>query len=118
MSPDATQVASGAPVAPAAAAVVCSIPLANLPAGFYNVTVTSGVSGAAAADMANMKLAKTGGVAADIANPLPSGLSGNQIVFQSNYVQLDGATNLVVSVIANATAAIKYEAVIEAVRVG
>lgn len=110
-------VGSGSQVAPTATTSIAAIAAASLPAGQYDVRVDCSVSNAAAADLGNMKLAKTGGVAADIVNPLPEGVNGGFVGFTVHGVVLDGATNLVVSAIANATAAIEYDATITAVRV-
>lgn len=115
---DDVRVAEGDAVAPLAAAVLCTIPLALLPAGRYKVTVQSMISNALAADIGNTKLATTGGTVADIANPLPTGVNGDFETWTDDQVVLDGASNLVVSVIANATAAIEYEVNLEAQRIG
>lgn len=115
---DDVRIAEGDAVAPLAAAVLATIPLAQLPAGRYKVTVKSMVSNAAAADIGNTKLATTGGTVADIANPLPTGVSGAWQTFIADQVLLDGASNLVVSVIANATSAIEYGCDLQAQRIG
>lgn len=116
--PDDVKIAEGDAVAPLAAAVICTIPLAQLPAGRYRIKCRSAISNALAADIGNMKLATTGGVVADVANPLPSGVNGVMQDFIAEQVFLDGASNLVVTAIANATAAIEYQVDLQAQRIG
>lgn len=115
---DDVRIAEGDAVAPLAAAVLCQIALALLPQGRYKVKVKSSISNALAADIGNMKLATTGGVVADIANPIVSGVNGVPAESTFEQVYLDGATNLVVTAVANATAAIEYQVELQAQRVG
>lgn len=112
---DLTQIASGKATAPTAGAAIATLSHTVLPAGYYNIKVISAVSNNAAADIANMKLAKG---ASDEVNPLESGVSGQPFTMSVEEVYLDGTQDLVVSAIGNATAAIVYEATIEATRVG
>lgn len=115
---DDVRIAEGDAVAPVAAAVLCTIPLAQLPQGRYKIRVRSSISNAAPADIGNMKLATTGGTVADVSNPIVSGVNGVPFDQVLDQVYLDGVSNLVVSVIANATAAIEYQVDLEAQRIG
>lgn len=101
----AQAIASGVVTAPAAGAAICT--LAAPAAGVYEVEITAGVSGAAAADLGNMRL-RRGGV--DLMSPIPSGASGQQEDTKLEEVALDGAQTLTVEAIGIGTAAIEYQA--------
>lgn len=101
-------VGSGRVVAPAPAAVIATV--AAPPAGLYDIVVNASVSGAAAADTANMQLNKN---AAALANPVPHGISGGNVSTTYKREQLDGVNPVQVLAIGAGTAAIVYEATIE-----
>lgn len=115
---DDVRIAEGDAVAPGAAQVLATIPLAQLPQGRYIVKVKAAVSGAAPADIGNMKLATTGATVADIANPILSGVNALPVDSTFEQVYLDGASNLVVTALAAGTAAIEYQVQVQAQRTG
>ena len=107
--------ASGSAVAPAANAVIVTLAAANLPAGKYRVQVDSSVSNNAVADVGNLRLRRAG---VDLVSPLPHGVNGQPKEFIVDEVDLDGTQNLTVEAIGAGTAAIEYNATIEALRIG
>jgi hypothetical protein len=107
--------ASGSVVAPGAGAAIATLAAASLPAGKYKVEVVASVSGNAVADLGNMRL-RRGGV--DVASPMPHGASGQPgAPFVVDELALDGTQNLTVEAIGAGTAAIEYNATIQALRI-
>jgi hypothetical protein len=108
-------VGSGRAVAPLAAAVLAQIAAGALPKGRYDIEVKAMVSNAAAADLDNMQLLKNG---VALVNPLPTGANGahERNVYKGE--EIDGVNPIQVVVVANGTAAIVYEATIDATPVG
>lgn len=103
--------ASGSVVAPGAGAAIAT--LAAPSAGKYKVEIDASVSGNAVADIGNMRL-RRGGV--DLVSPIPHGASGQAARFVVDEVDLDGTQNLTVEAVGAGTAAIEYNATIEALR--
>lgn len=108
-------VGSGRAIAPLAAAVLAQIAPGSIPKGRYDIEVRAMVSNAAAADVDNIQLLKNG---VALANPLPCGVNGAHERTLYKGEDIDGVNPIQVVVIANGTAAIVYEATIDATPAG
>lgn len=108
--------ASGSVTAPGAGAAIATLASGSLPDGKYQVEVIASVSNNAVADVGNMRL-RRGGV--DFVSPIPHGVNGQPgAPFVVDEIDLDGTQNLTVEAIGAGTAAIEYNATIQALRIG
>lgn len=108
----AESITSGVVTAPGAGAAIAT--LAAPAAGTYRVKVTAGVSGAAVADLNNMRFRRAG---VDLLAQLPHGANGEQEDTDLGEVVLSGAQNLTVEAIGAGTAGVEYNAAIVATQV-
>lgn len=104
--------ASGTATAPGVGAAIAT--LAAPSAGKYRLEIDASVSNNAVADVGNMKLQR-GGV--DVVSPIPHGVNGQPARFVVDEIELDGSQNLTVNAIGAGTAAIEYNATIEALKI-
>lgn len=114
-------VGSGRVVAPAALGVVAQIATAALPPQsqpgpkeHFDIVVHASVSGNAAADTDNMQLVNGATV---LVSPLPQGVSAADVATTYRDQAIDPTQPIQVQAIGIGTAAIVYEATIEATRV-